>query len=106
MVRRKAEDPVRITSATRSHSEDIAGRQRRYLISMAIRTACFVLAIIFRDTAAVWFLVAGAVVLPYVAVVIANGGASPDPGGMDAYTPEHPELESGHGTRPLGSGSG
>jgi hypothetical protein len=101
-VRRRSEDTVRITSATRPHSEDIQGRQRRYLISMAVRTVCFVLAIVFRDTPAVWFFVGGAVILPYVAVVVANGGASPDPGGMDAYTPEHPELESGRGTRPLG----
>ena len=94
---------MRITSATRPHSEDIRGRQRRYLISMAIRTVCFIGAIVFRDTPAVWFLVAGAVFLPYVAVVMANAGASPDPGGMEPYTPEHPELEGGRGTRPLGS---
>ncbi len=84
---------MRITSAGKSHSEDISGRQRRYLFSMGVRTACFILAILFRDTPAVWFFVAGAVFLPYVAVVVANAGASPDPGGMEVYTPEQPELE-------------
>ena len=93
---------MRITSATRSHSEDLAGRQRRYLISMGIRTVCFVLAIVFRESPVTWFFVAGAVVLPYIAVVIANAGASRDTGGMDVYTPEHPELESGRSTRPIG----
>ncbi len=93
---------MRITSATRSHSEDLAGRQRRYIISMSIRTVCFILAIVFRESPVTWFFIAGAVVLPYVAVVVANGGASPDPGGMDVYSPEHPELENGRGTRPIG----
>lgn len=93
---------MRITSATRSHSEDLRGRQRRYLISMSIRTVCFILAIVFRDSPVTWFFVAGAVVLPYVAVVIANAGASPDPGGMDVYAPEQPELGSGRSTRPIG----
>jgi hypothetical protein len=68
---------------------------------MSIRTICFVLAIIFRETPATWFFVAGAIVLPYIAVVIANAGSSPDPGGMDVYVPERPELETSRGTRPL-----
>ena len=87
------EEPVRITTATRPRSQDIAARQRRYLFSMSIRTICFILAIVFRETPATWFFVVGAIFLPYVAVVIANAGASPDPGGMEAYVPEHPELE-------------
>jgi hypothetical protein len=88
------EEPVRITTATRPRSQDIAARQRRYLFSMSIRTVCFILAIVFRETPATWFFVVGAIFLPYVAVVIANAGASPDPGGPEAYVPEHPALES------------
>jgi hypothetical protein len=100
-VRRRPDDAVRITTATRSHSEDLRGRQRRYLFSMSIRTVCFVLAIVFRESAITWFFIAGAVFLPYVAVVMANARAAPDTGGMETYTPEHPELE-GHGNaRPL-----
>ena len=100
-MRKKTEDTVRITTATRPKSQDIEARQRRYLYSMSIRTICFVLAILFRSTPATWFFVFGAVVLPYVAVVIANAGSSPDPGGMDVYVPERPELESHRATRPL-----
>ena len=96
------DDTVRITSATRSHSEDLRGRQRRYIISMSIRTVCFVLAIVFRESPVTWFFIAGAVILPYVAVVVANAGASPDTGGMDPYSPDNPELESGRSTRPIG----
>jgi hypothetical protein len=68
---------------------------------MSIRTICFVLAIIFREHPATWFFVAGAIFLPYVAVVIANAGASPDPGGMEAYVPEHQALEGRPHARPL-----
>jgi len=71
-------DIHKITGARRSLSEDIKARQTRYLLSMGIRTACFLLAIVtpspFR-----WFFFAAAVVLPYLAVVIANGGREPAP---------------------------
>lgn len=55
--------------------EDQRQRARRYLISMAIRTVCFVGAI-FADGWLRWALVMGAVFLPYVAVVMANAGRS------------------------------
>ena len=100
-MRNKSDDSIRITSATRPRSQDIAARQRRYLFSMSIRTICFILAIIFRETPATWFFVAGAIFLPYVAVVIANAGASPDPGGLEAYVPERPALENTPPARPL-----
>jgi len=47
MRRKHDDDSVRITSAQRPRSEDINGRQRRYLISMGIRTACFILAVVY-----------------------------------------------------------
>jgi len=54
-------------------SQDQSGRQRRYLISMGLRTACFVGGIL-ADGALRWVLIVGAVALPYFAVVIANAG--------------------------------
>ncbi len=45
----------------------------RYAISMAIRTVCVVLAVVV-DGPLRWVFVAGAVLLPYVAVVLANAG--------------------------------
>lgn len=63
---------VRITTAAPSPNEDIAARQRRYLISMAIRTACVIGAVVVGPGVLRWVLVAGAVFLPYVAVVMAN----------------------------------
>ena len=71
---------VRITTAPTSRADDIAGRQRRYLISMAIRTVCVIGAVAVGPGILRWVLIAGAVLLPYVAVVFANAGNSKDDG--------------------------
>lgn len=67
------EKPISITSAQVAHSEEQPGRAKRYLISMIIRTACFIGAVLTPSPYR-WFLIAGAVLLPYIAVVIANAG--------------------------------
>ena len=69
-------DPVRITTAAASPRDDISARQRRYLVSMAIRTVCFVAAIVVGPGWLRWVLVAAAVLLPYVAVVMANAAGT------------------------------
>jgi hypothetical protein len=98
MPRRKAgrgaTAAVSITSASRPHSEDLRGRERRYVISMAVRTLCFLLALAFRTHWVVWVFMAAAVFLPYVAVVIANAGAAPDPeADTHAFDPDRRALE-------------
>lgn len=75
---------VHITSARTSHSDDVRGRQRRYLISMSIRTVCFVLAVV-TDGPLRWAFVVCAVCLPYIAVVVANAGSAADPEGPEAF---------------------
>ncbi len=90
---RKDRDAVRITTATRSRSEDIAARQRRYVISMSIRTVCFVLAVVFAGGPLMWIFIVASFVLPYVAVVMANAGVSPDPGGPEPVGPEQSRRE-------------
>jgi len=67
------DDVYDITSAQKSLSSDQPGRQRRYFYSMMVRTACFVLTVILPSPFR-WFALAGAVFLPYIAVVIANAG--------------------------------
>ncbi len=62
-----------ITNAPRALSSDQASRQKRYFISMMIRTACFILTVILPSPYR-WIALFGAVVLPYFAVVIANAG--------------------------------
>ncbi|WP_067473132.1 DUF3099 domain-containing protein [Actinomadura hibisca] len=78
--RRQAE-VYTVTNAPRPLSEDIGSRQRRYLLSMGIRTACFLgAAFTAMGGAPLWvvgLLVVGAVFLPYISVVIANGGREP-----------------------------
>ena len=69
----KDDDVYDITSAQKSLSTDQPGRQRRYFISMMVRTACFILTVILPSPFR-WFALAGAVFLPYIAVVIANAG--------------------------------
>lgn len=74
MVRGRSRDgeAVRITTAGRNRAEEIDGRVRGYLISMSIRVACFASAVAVGHGILRWVLIAGAVFLPYVAVVMAN----------------------------------
>ncbi len=66
-------DVVRITAAPHNPAADIDGRQRRYLISMAIRTLCFIGAVLtYRIPWLCGLLLAGSFLLPFIAVVIAN----------------------------------
>jgi hypothetical protein len=61
---------------------------------MAVRTLCFLGAIVVGDGWLRWILVAGAFILPYVAVVMANS-ASPRIPGADLVQPGngYKELE-------------
>ncbi|WP_289232882.1 DUF3099 domain-containing protein [Barrientosiimonas endolithica] len=59
------------TSLPANPRDDHDNRVRNYLISMGIRTACFVGAFVFTGVLR-WVCVALAVVLPYVAVIFAN----------------------------------
>jgi hypothetical protein len=62
-------------------SEDIAYRQQRYLIMMAIRTICLGVAVILFVNHLGWLTAipaVGAIIIPYFAVVFANGGREPD----------------------------
>lgn len=91
---RKDPGTVRITSATRSRSENVAARQRRYIISMAVRTVSFLLAVVFAGTFLMWVFMTAAFVLPYVAVIVANTNANtdPDPTPETAFNPTRREL--------------
>jgi len=64
----------RITEARESHTSERDTRVRKYTISMTVRMICFILAFFFEGWLR-WVFIAGAVVLPYIAVVVANGGA-------------------------------
>ena len=87
------EHPVNITSARTSHSDDLHRRQVRYLLSMGIRTVCFVLAIVTSGPVR-WILVAAAVFLPYVAVILANAKDRRSEAGPASFLDQdRPEIE-------------
>jgi hypothetical protein len=84
-TKRGTDSPVRITTASAGAGADIASRQKRYVITMGVRTLCFVavaaLAITHIGPAWLpWIFVVGAVVLPYVAVVMANAASTKSDG--------------------------
>lgn len=72
----------RITGARQGLQDDVRARQRRYIISMSVRTVSVVLAAVLWNVerhVAMVALVLG-ILLPYVAVVIANAGRENAPG--------------------------
>jgi uncharacterized membrane protein len=66
-------EPVLITEAQPSLDDQLSARRNKYLIMMSTRIVCLIAAAAFYHTP--WLLaifVAGAVVLPWMAVLIAN----------------------------------
>ena len=96
--RTRRQDVSLVTDAKRPMSEDIAFRERRYLVMMGIRVACFLVAILLFVAHAGWLAAipaAGAIVIPYFAVVFANGGREPSSTrGLLPYEPNLPERFS------------
>jgi hypothetical protein len=85
-----------VTEAQRSKSADISYRERRYLIMMAIRVVCFVVAVVVFAQGGGWLTAipaVGAIAIPYFAVVFANGGREPsNTKGFRAYEPNLPTV--------------
>jgi Protein of unknown function (DUF3099) len=96
-----------VTGLPASLEDDRRRRMRRYLLSMGIRTACFILAVValgvLHWTVVGWGLVIAAVILPYIAVVVANakwsrgaaglGPVTPDDGAAPQLSPRRPDEE-------------
>src|SRR5262249_3886135 len=99
-----------VTEAQRSKTEDISYRERRYLIMMAIRVVCFVVAVIVFAQGGGWLTAipaVGAIVIPYFAVVFANGGREPSNSkGFRAYEPHLPVHYRPPGSNYAGGGAG
>lgn len=87
-------DVVRITTAQRSSADDMVSRQRRYAISMTIRTVCFIAAVAVGPGWLRWVLVGLAVFLPFFAVVMANAGNQKNDGFTLPVAPGTHELEA------------
>lgn len=83
-----------VTSVQKSLAQDRAERTRRYLISMSIRTVCFVLFVVV-DHPMRWVFVIGAVFLPYIAVVLANAVDRSGEGQLEAVNHQQRMLPPG-----------
>ncbi len=83
-----------VTEARQSRSADIAQRERRYLVMMAIRVVCFVAAVVLFLNRAGWLAMipaVGAITLPYFAVVVANSRRAAGGSGFRPYQPRLPD---------------
>lgn len=106
--RKHPSEAVRITTAASNRNADIALRQRRYLLSMSLRSLCFVGAIVAALAGVDWLwpiLIFGALILPYIAVVMANAVTTRSDAFDLADTAYRRELGS-PSTRPLDDGRG
>jgi predicted tellurium resistance membrane protein TerC len=87
------------TSLPPSPDAERRGRMIKYTIAMCIRLVCFVVAIFIHSW---WALIpiAGALILPYVAVVLANTVVQPKitpverPGGLVPVSSPHVETKA------------
>jgi Protein of unknown function (DUF3099) len=86
-----------ITDARMGTSDEMSARIRQYTITMSIRAACFI-SMIFVHGIFRWILFAGAVILPFVAVIAANQVNQHFRHRKVRHAPpsEHPELTTGH----------
>ena len=87
------EPSANITDARAATSVDAGQRMKRYAITMAFRTVCFLAAVIFAHGWLQWVLFGGAVFLPYVAVLLANqadqkGSSRTVPAGTPSDAPQ------------------
>lgn len=64
----------RITAAPTPHTDEMHARMVKYGVSMGIRVVCLFL-LFFVHGWLLWVVIAGAVVIPYFAVILANGGS-------------------------------
>jgi hypothetical protein len=91
-----SDKPAKSISASVSNvgeplSRDQSSRARKYFISMMIRTACFILAVVLPSPYR-WVALFGAVVLPYIAVVVANAGRESVRGRATVISPGPKEI--------------
>ncbi|MDG4532511.1 DUF3099 domain-containing protein [Streptomyces sp. AV19] len=102
MIRKRGQtETFRITGARQGLKEDVRGRERRYVISMGIRTLAVILTVVLWNVErhiALGTLVLG-MLLPYVAVVIANAGRENVPSLPQTFVPgpTRPALPTGPG---------
>ena len=85
-----------ITTADGSHLADITRRQKQYAVTMLFRVAAILVVVFVPGLSVMLRVILGlaATVIPYVAVIRANGGPpqDPDPTHLMIGAPRQPEL--------------
>jgi hypothetical protein len=90
-VSHSGDDPILVTTAPISPRDERRGRERRYLITMGVRVVAFIVAIVFATGWIRVIAVALALVLPWIAVVMANAGPTrPQQETPSLYTGDKP----------------
>jgi len=91
------QDPVYgITTAEQSHTDDVSRRQKQYILTMLVRVVSIVVVVAVPGIS--WqikiVLCLVATIIPYIAVVRANGGPMPekDPTNLLISPPQKPSL--------------
>src|SRR5438309_6056580 len=74
-LRRSSTDVQSATALRESPLQNRRKRMRKYMIAMSVRTLCLIALVVVPDWWRYVFGV-GAVILPYIAVVLANVGSS------------------------------
>ena len=90
--------PVLVTTAGKSARDERRDRERRYLLTMGLRVLCFIAAVVLFAGGLRWagaIAAAGSLILPWVAVVVANAGPRRQPAQPALYTREVRELPRG-----------
>ena len=100
-ARSRRPEPVLITEAAPSLSEQHAARKRRYVLTMAVRAVGLVLAAVFYQVLwlAIIFAILGTV-LPWVAVMMANDRPPKKKLDVNRYTPPRPDRILENPARP------
>ncbi|MEN9713504.1 MAG: hypothetical protein RLZZ164_168 [Actinomycetota bacterium] len=80
-----------VTSLNSSPEEERKRRMRGYLIAMIVRVICIVLGV-FVSGPLMWVCFAGAIFLPYFAVVFANAAGDQKSKGATAVTKQAPAI--------------
>ncbi|MEU4206447.1 DUF3099 domain-containing protein [Rothia terrae] len=86
-----ARDVYSITDASEKHSNSVDKRAREYAFRMFLRIVC-IIAAVFVDGWLRWVFVALAGILPWVAVVVANGNDRQQSNDFMAYLTEEQQL--------------
>jgi xanthine/uracil permease len=86
------DEPILVTTAPVSPRDERRGRERRYLITMGVRVVALIIAIVFATGWIRVIAVVLALVLPWIAVILANAGPlKREPETPSLYTGDKPK---------------